>query len=60
MSGDLDTFLGSRTRLRPLDAVAALLRLADGRYVSLQSPSVEDAGRKADYWTAALGLNLYF
>lgn len=33
---------------------------ADGRYVSLQSPSVEDAGRKADYWTAALGLNLYF
>lgn len=33
MSGDLDAFLGSRTRLRPLDAVAALLRLADGRYV---------------------------
>lgn len=32
----------------------------DARYVSLQVTSVEDAGRKADYWTAGLGLSWYF
>lgn len=42
MSDPADAFLGSRRTLRPADAVAALLRLSDGRYVmQLRDPKPE-------------------